>query len=69
MRQCVEFREARGLTLPEAACLLHVSQSYLCAVEAGHQRLSWALAQRMARLYRCGELQLIISKPRKAASH
>jgi transcriptional regulator with XRE-family HTH domain len=67
-RRCREVREERGFTLQQAACLLNVSEGYLHAVEAGYQHLRWSLAERMARLYRCSEFNLVIPKEESRTS-
>ena len=63
-RRCRTFRENRGLTLREAAVLLNVSSRHLERVEAGYEKLSLGLSERMARLYQCGVLQLHITPAR-----
>jgi transcriptional regulator with XRE-family HTH domain len=60
-RPCRVARLRRGFTVTQAARLLNVSSRHLARVEAGYERLSFALSERMARLYECAQLQLHIN--------
>ncbi len=49
-----EAREGNGLTMKKAAYMLHISESYYCAIERGYRQrdMDMSLVQEISRLFK-----------------
>jgi transcriptional regulator with XRE-family HTH domain len=63
-----QWRQHRGKTLVQVAEEMHVTHGYLSKVERGKQPYNQELLERLAELYRCEPVDLLIRDPSEPSS-
>lgn len=63
-----QWRQHRGKTLVQVAEELHVTHGYLSKVERGKQPYNQELLERLAEIFRCEPVDLLIRDPSEPAS-